>query len=50
MITIKNKNFHPIAATSDHLLFCSNGNVVLGYRLDLPEIYSLSELFQKQLF
>jgi len=43
MITIKNKNFHPIGATSDHLLFCSNGNVVLGYRLDLPEIYSLSE-------
>ncbi|MFD2825770.1 TraG family conjugative transposon ATPase [Leeuwenhoekiella polynyae] len=43
MITIKNKNFHPIASTSDHLMFCSNGNVVLGYRLDLPEIYSLSE-------
>ena len=34
---------HPICDSSGNLLFLSNGNVCIGYRLDLPEIYSLSE-------
>jgi conjugation system TraG family ATPase len=27
----------------DHMLFANNGNVVLCYKVDLPEVYSLSE-------
>jgi conjugation system TraG family ATPase len=33
----------PISDIQDNILFASNGNVVLCYRLHLPEIYSLSE-------
>ncbi|MGW1453766.1 TraG family conjugative transposon ATPase [Salegentibacter agarivorans] len=33
----------PISDIRDNVIFASNGNVVLCYQLDLPEIYSLSE-------
>ena len=33
----------PIADIRDNIIFAGNGNVVLCYQLDLPEIYSLSE-------
>ncbi|UII76425.1 DUF3875 domain-containing protein [Flagellimonas sp. HMM57] len=32
----------PILAVEGNLVFASNGNVVLGYTLSLPEIHSLS--------
>ncbi|MDG1729943.1 MAG: TraG family conjugative transposon ATPase [Algibacter sp.] len=35
--------YHPIVDIQDHILFVNNGNVVLCYEVDLPEIYSLSE-------
>tara|TARA_R110002049_G_scaffold309137_2_gene517482 strand:+ start:1818 stop:4223 length:2406 start_codon:yes stop_codon:yes gene_type:complete len=35
--------YHPIVDIQDHILFANNGNVVLCYKVDLPEIYSLSE-------
>ncbi|WP_339655062.1 DUF3875 domain-containing protein, partial [uncultured Salegentibacter sp.] len=33
----------PIADIRENIIFSGNGNVVLCYQLDLPEIYSLSE-------
>ncbi|MDT0677921.1 TraG family conjugative transposon ATPase [Autumnicola musiva] len=33
----------PLAAVSDNLVFASNGNIILGYAVELPEVYSLSE-------
>lgn len=35
--------YHPILDIQDHTVFANNGNVVLGYKVDFPEIYSLSE-------
>ncbi|RED45671.1 TraG family conjugative transposon ATPase [Seonamhaeicola aphaedonensis] len=35
--------YHPILNIEKHIIFASNGNVVLCYKTDLPEIYSLSE-------
>ncbi|MBD0831519.1 TraG family conjugative transposon ATPase [Aestuariibaculum sediminum] len=35
--------YYPILDVQDHVIFASNGNVILGYTCDLPEIYSLSE-------
>lgn len=35
--------YHPILNIEKHVIFASNGNVVLCYKTDLPEIYSLSE-------
>ena len=35
--------YHPIVDIQDHVVFANNGNVVLCYKGDLPEIYSLSE-------
>ncbi|WP_422350839.1 TraG family conjugative transposon ATPase [Flagellimonas sp.] len=35
--------YHPILDIQGHTVFASNGNVVLCYRVDLPEVYSLSE-------
>ncbi|MEJ4089227.1 TraG family conjugative transposon ATPase [Galbibacter orientalis] len=49
---MKNINFsayHPILSIQDHIVFASNGNVVLCYEVELPEIYSLSERDFKQL-
>lgn len=34
---------HPLLDIQDHVVFASNGNVVLCYEVALPEIYSLSE-------
>ncbi|CAL2104162.1 Conjugation system TraG family ATPase [Tenacibaculum sp. 190130A14a] len=35
--------YHPILDIQNHLVFANNGNVVLCFKGDLPEIYSLSE-------
>ena len=35
--------YHPIIDIQDHVVFANNGNVVLCYKVDNPEIYSLSE-------
>ena len=35
--------YHPIADIKENLLFATNGNAVLCYEVDLPEVYSLSE-------
>ncbi|MEE9361408.1 MAG: TraG family conjugative transposon ATPase [Cellulophaga sp.] len=35
--------YHPILDIQDHIVFANNGNVVLGYQVDNPEIYSLAE-------
>lgn len=43
MKTINLSAYHPILDIQDHVLFASNGNVVLCYKVDLPEIYGLSE-------
>src|SRR5680860_1914230 len=34
---------YPIADIRENMIFAGNGNLVLCYRADLPEIYSLSE-------
>ena len=36
-------SYHPLLDIQNHVVFANNGNVVLCYRVDLPEIYSLSE-------
>ena len=43
MKSINLSDYHPILDIQDHVVFASNGNVVLCYKVDLPEIYSLSE-------
>ncbi len=43
MKKIKLSSHWPIADIRDNIIFSGNGNVVLCYQLDLPEIYSLSE-------
>lgn len=43
MKTINLSAYHPILDIQDHAVFASNGSVVLCYKVDLPEIYSLSE-------
>ncbi|WP_283636930.1 TraG family conjugative transposon ATPase [Aquaticitalea lipolytica] len=35
--------YHPILDIQDHIVFANNGNVVLGYQVGNPEIYSLAE-------
>lgn len=35
--------YHPILSVEQHVLIASNGNVVLCYKSNLPEVYSLSE-------
>tara|TARA_R110002049_G_scaffold236239_1_gene409456 strand:+ start:7756 stop:10158 length:2403 start_codon:yes stop_codon:yes gene_type:complete len=35
--------YHPILDIQGHIVFANNGNVVLGYQVKNPEIYSLSE-------
>ena len=35
--------YHPILNIEQHIVFANNGNVVLCYKGNLPEIYSLSE-------
>ena len=36
-------NCHPIIDIRENQVFANNGNLVLCYRLELPEVYSLSE-------
>ncbi len=43
MKTINLSDYHPILDIQSHVVFASNGNVVLCYKVMLPEIYSLSE-------
>lgn len=43
MKTINLSTYHPIMDIQGHILFANNGNVVLCYKGELPEIYSLSE-------
>jgi len=35
--------YHPILDIQDHIVFANNGNIVFCYKVDLPEVYSLSE-------
>lgn len=35
--------YQPIIDIQDNVVFANNGNVILGYSVELPEIYSLSE-------
>ena len=35
--------YHPIIDIQENLVFSNNGNVILGYKIYLPEVYSLSE-------
>jgi len=35
--------YHPILDIQNHVVFANNGNVVLCYKVDMPEVYSLSE-------
>lgn len=41
--------YHPILDVQNHTVFASNGNVLLCYYVDFPEIYSLSERDFEQL-
>ena len=43
MNNINLSEYHPILDIQDHMLFANNGNVVLCYRCELQEVYSLSE-------
>ena len=43
MKPIELAKYHPILAIQEGVVFASNGNLVMAYRLELPEIYSLSE-------
>ncbi|TYA89182.1 TraG family conjugative transposon ATPase [Seonamhaeicola marinus] len=43
MNSINLSNYHPIIEIQGHMVFANNGNVVLCYKADLPEIYSQSE-------
>ncbi|WP_111309622.1 TraG family conjugative transposon ATPase [Confluentibacter sediminis] len=43
MKTINLAAYHPILDIQDHMVFANNGNVVLCYQVDFPEVYSLSE-------
>ena len=36
-------DYHPISDIQDHIIFANNGNVILCYKVDLPEIYALSD-------
>ena len=35
--------YHPLIHMDGNLAYANNGNVILGYSVHLPEIYSLSE-------
>ncbi|WP_422351023.1 TraG family conjugative transposon ATPase [Flagellimonas sp.] len=43
MSSIDLSTYHPILDIQNHVVFANNGNVVLCYEVDLPEVYSLSE-------
>lgn len=35
--------YHPVLSIEKHMVFANNGNIVLCYKIELPEIHSLSE-------
>ena len=35
--------YHPILDIQEHIVFADNGNIILCYKAELPEVYSLSE-------
>tara|TARA_R110000868_G_scaffold71713_2_gene209680 strand:- start:7068 stop:9482 length:2415 start_codon:yes stop_codon:yes gene_type:complete len=41
--------YPPISDIQGHIVFATNGNVVLGYKIAFPEVYSLSEADFEQL-
>ncbi len=43
MSKINISKHHPITDIKGHLIFSNNGNVVASYKVNLPEVYSLSE-------
>lgn len=43
MKTISLEEYNPIIEIRENLIYCNNGNLILAYKADLPEIYSLSE-------
>ncbi|WP_406684578.1 TraG family conjugative transposon ATPase [Seonamhaeicola sp. MEBiC1930] len=43
MKAINLSDYHPILDIQGHVILASNGNAVLCYKVDLPEIYSQSE-------
>ncbi|WP_339917152.1 TraG family conjugative transposon ATPase [Yeosuana marina] len=43
MKTINLAAYHPILDIQGHMVFANNGNVILCYEAELPEVYSLSE-------
>ena len=43
MKKINLSEYHPILDIQDNTVFANNGNVVICYKCELPEIYSLSE-------
>jgi conjugal transfer ATP-binding protein TraC len=43
MHKINLQSHHPILDIQNHVVFANNGNVVLYYAVDLPEVYSLSD-------
>lgn len=43
MKKINLSTYHPILDIQNHVIFANNGNVMVCYKVDLPEIYSLSE-------
>ena len=42
-MNINLQDHYPIIDQQEHLIFLANGNISLGYELELPEIFSLSE-------
>ena len=42
-MNINLQDYYPIIDQQEHLIFLANGNISLGYELELPEIFSLSE-------
>lgn len=43
MAKINLSAYHPILDIQDHVIFANNGNVLLCFKADFPEIYTLSE-------
>ncbi|SFB96574.1 Bacteroides conjugation system ATPase, TraG family [Flagellimonas taeanensis] len=43
MFKINLNAYHPILDIQNHIVFANNGNIVLCYTVELPEVYSLSE-------
>uniref|UniRef100_UPI00404719FE DUF3875 domain-containing protein n=1 Tax=Mariniflexile sp. TaxID=1979402 RepID=UPI00404719FE len=43
MKRINLSDYNPILDIQEHMVFANNGNVVICYHCELPEIYSLSE-------